>query len=317
VESSASSTIHEFRCSEAQEQRLDRFLLAQLPEYSRARLQALIADGLVTVDGNPARKSGQGVAKGSTVRVVIPPPAPARAEAEAIPLEVVFENDDAIVINKPAGMVVHPAAGHRTGTLVNAALGYAPGMQAVGGEERPGIVHRLDKDTSGLIVLAKNDSAHHWLQEQFRQRKAEKTYLALVDGEPPTPAGRVEAAIGRDPSHRQRMAVVRSEKGREAITEYRVLERFAKHTLLECHPLTGRTHQIRLHCAFLGSPVVGDTVYGLRKPSLPIGRHFLHAAKLALMLPHEPDARSFEAALPPDLEQILVTLRSERGRQSR
>ena len=311
MQTPSESSTQEFVCSSEQEQRLDRFLLTQIPDFSRARLQGLIAAGLVTVNGLVARKSGKVVTMGSVVRVVVPPPAPPSATPENIPLEVVFENADVMVINKPAGMVVHPAAGHRTGTLVNAALGRAPGMQAVGGEERPGIVHRLDKDTSGLIILAKNDAAHHWLQEQFRLRKVEKTYLALVDGKPPTPSGRVEAAIGRDAAHRQRMAVVRDEKGREAITEYRVREALGSYTLLECHPLTGRTHQIRLHCAFLGCPVVGDTVYGLRKPSLPLNRQFLHAARLKLILPSQSEPLTFEAPLPADLQVILISLRAE------
>jgi 23S rRNA pseudouridine1911/1915/1917 synthase len=248
---------------------------------------------------------------------MIPPPLPAHVEAEAIPLDIVFENDDVIVVNKAAGMVVHPAAGHHTGTLVNAALGYAPGLQAVGGEERPGVVHRLDKDTSGLIVLARNDAAQHWLQDQFRLRTVEKTYLALVDGKPPSPSGRVEAAIGRDLTKRKQMAIVRPDRGRAAITEYRTLELFPEHALLEFHPLTGRTHQIRVHARFLNCPIVGDTVYGLKKPSLPLQRQFLHAAKLVLTLPGESSARAFAAPLPQDLEDVLAALRTQPVASSR
>jgi 23S rRNA pseudouridine1911/1915/1917 synthase len=212
------------------------------------------------------------------------------------------------VVNKSAGMVVHPAAGHDSGTLVHAVLGYDPGIEGIGGEERPGVVHRLDKETSGLILLAKNDNAHHWLQDQFRLRQVEKTYLALVDGAPPTPSGRVDAAIGRDPSHRKQMAVLPLGKGRESVSEYKTLEKFAHHTLLEFRPHTGRTHQIRLHCAFIGCPIVGDKVYGRKNPTVEIKRHFLHAAKLKIILPNETKARVFEAPLPVELERVLNLL---------
>jgi 23S rRNA pseudouridine1911/1915/1917 synthase len=300
-----------FRSTEPEERRLDRFLSGCLPQYSRARLQTLIRDGLVEVDGVPAHKTGQLVSLGTEVRVVMPPPSPAHVTAESIPLDIVFENVDVIVVNKAAGMVVHPAAGHWTGTLVNAALGHAPGLLAVGGEERPGVVHRLDKATSGLIVMAKNDAAQHWLQDQFRMRTVEKIYLGLVDSRPPTTSGRVEAAIGRDPAHRKQMAILPEDKGREAITEYRTLESFAAHTLLQFHPLTGRTHQIRVHAAFLKCPIVGDTVYGMKKSSLPLDRHFLHAAKLVLTLPRETQPRVFAAPLPPELEHLLTALRAQ------
>jgi 23S rRNA pseudouridine1911/1915/1917 synthase len=206
-------------------------------------------------------------------------------------------------------MVVHPAAGHSSGTLVNAALGHDPELEGVGGEQRPGVVHRLDKDTSGLIVIAKNDAAHRWLQDQFRLRKVQKVYLALVDGAPPTASGRVEAPVGRDPSHRKQMAVVPLARGREAVSEYHTLEPFPEHTLLEVHPYTGRTHQIRLHMAFLGCPIVGDTLYGRRHSTLPLKRHFLHAARLTIQLPGEKTPRTFSAALPPELEEVLAYLR--------
>jgi 23S rRNA pseudouridine1911/1915/1917 synthase len=189
-------------------------------------------------------------------------------------------------------------------------LGYNPDLEGIGGEERPGLVHRLDKETSGLIVLAKNERAHRWLQDEFRFRRVEKTYLALVDGAPPTPSGRVEAAIGRDPSHRKKMAVLPEGKGREAVSEYKTRETFAQHTLLEFHPLTGRTHQIRLHCAFLGCPIVGDMIYGRKKSTLQLDRHFLHAAKLKIVLPNETEPRLFEARLPVELERVLDGLRN-------
>lgn len=290
--------------------RLDKFLVARLPEFSRARLQGLIADGFVAVDGLPAKKSGQTLEGGETVTVRIPPPQPSDLAAENIPLDVIFENDDLLVINKPSGMVVHPAAGHERGTLVNAVLGYEPEIEGVGGEERPGLVHRLDKDTSGLIVVAKNDRAHHWLQDQFRLRQVEKVYLALVDGAPPTPTGRIEASIGRDPRDRKKMAVVPPAKGRAAISEYLTLEHFHAHTLLEVRILTGRTHQIRLHLTYLKMPVTGDTIYGHRHPSLDITRHFLHAHRLVITLPGEKSPRRFEAPLPPELESVLERLRA-------
>ena len=290
-------------------ERLDKFLVSRLPEFSRARLQGLIADGFVLVDGRAAKKSGQMLEAGDAVEVRIPPPVSVGLVGEDIPLDIIFENDDLLVVNKPAGMVVHPAVGHETGTLVNAVLGYEPDLEGIGGEERPGVVHRLDKETSGLIVLAKNERAHRWLQDQFRLRKVEKTYIALVDGKPPTPSGRVEAPIGRDPKDRKKMAVLPVNKGREAVSEYKTLEAFKDHTLLEFHPHTGRTHQIRLHCAFLGCPIVGDSVYGRKKSTLDINRHFLHAAKLKIILPGEQQPRTFEVPLPKELLNVLGKLR--------
>jgi 23S rRNA pseudouridine1911/1915/1917 synthase len=294
---------------EAQAQRLDHFLVRCLPDLSRSRIQALIKDGLVTVDGNPPRKAGQMIENRSVVQICLPPPEPSRLEPEAIPLAIVFESDDLLVVNKPAGMVVHPAAGHASGTLVHAVLAHVPDLPGVGGEQRPGVVHRLDKDTSGLILLAKNDLSHRWLQEQFRLRKVHKTYLALVDGHPPTPTGRVEAAIGRDEKQRKKMAVTTSLKGRAAVSEYTTIETFSEHALVEVHPITGRTHQIRLHMAFIGCPVAGDTIYGRRHSTIPLERHFLHAARLVIQLRGEKQPHTFDAPLPAELEQVLQQLR--------
>ncbi len=290
-------------------ERLDRFLSRQLPEFSRTRLQGLIEDGFVRVNGLVITKNGYKLVQDDRVEVRIPPPTTTTLIPESIPLEVIFENADVVVINKPAGMVVHPAAGHDRGTLVHALLGYLPDLEGIGGEERPGIVHRLDKETSGLMIVARNERAHRYLQDQFRSRRVEKTYLALVDGHPPTPFGRIEAPIGRDPAHRKRMAILSPDKGRQAVTEYRTLESFPSHTLLEVHPLTGRTHQIRLHLAFLGCPIVGDTVYGRKRPTLPVQRHFLHAWRLKIVLPGESQPRMFEVPLPDELMTILETLR--------
>jgi len=293
----------------AASERLDKFLVTCLPEFSRARLQGLISDGFVIVNGKAARKGGQQIVHGMRVEIRIPPPEPTDLVPEAIPLQILFENDDLLVVNKPAGMVVHPAAGHATGTLVHAVLAHVPNISGIGGEKRPGVVHRLDKDTSGIILVAKNDVAHHWLQDQFRLRRTKKVYLALVDGLPPTPEGRVEAAIGRNSTHRKLMGVTEANKGREAVSEYFTRETFPKHTLLEVHPLTGRTHQIRVHLAFIGCPVTADVVYGHRKATIPLTRHFLHAWKLTIILPGETLPRTFEAPLAPELGQVLDSLR--------
>jgi 23S rRNA pseudouridine1911/1915/1917 synthase len=303
--------IETFICKEGDNQRLDVFLTICLQEFSRSRIQGLIKNGFVNVEAETVTKAGRRLESGERVEIRIPPPIPSRLVAEDIPLTIIFENEDLVVINKPAGMVVHPSPGHDRGTLVHAALGHIPELEGIGGEERPGIVHRLDKDTSGLIVIAKNERAHRWLQEQFKSRNVEKIYMALVDGKPPTPTGRVDAPIGRNSTHRKLMAVVPPDKGRDAVSEYRTLESFPAHTLLEVHPLTGRTHQIRVHLAFLGCPVAADMVYGRRKPTLELGRHFLHANKLKIILPGEKQTRIFEASLPQELMSVLEHLRQK------
>jgi 23S rRNA pseudouridine1911/1915/1917 synthase len=300
--------ILQFTFTEDEKGRLDKFLVRCLPDHSRARLQGLIKDGLVTVDGKPVTKAGFDLEAGSQVQVEIPAPQPTDLVAEDIPLKIIFENEDLMVIDKPAGMVVHPAAGHASGTLVNATLAHDPDMEGVAGEGRPGIVHRLDKDTSGLIVVAKNDNALYWLQEQFRLRKVRKIYLALSDGHPKTPTGRIEAAIGRDPSSRKQMAIVPEDKGRAAASEYQVLQSFSQHSLFEVHPETGRTHQIRLHLALIDCPIVGDTLYGRKHPTLPLARQFLHAARLTITLPGETAPRTFVSELPEDLDVVLKQL---------
>jgi len=230
---------------------------------------------------------------------------------QPIAIDVIYVDENVIVVNKPAGMVVHPGAGNTQNTLVNAVLNRWPEIAPVGEAERPGIVHRLDKDTSGVLILARNEAAYTWLVRQFKSRKTKKTYLALVDGQPPTPSGRIEAAIGRDEKNRQRMTVVYGDKGKTAITEYHTLERYRNHTLLEVQPLTGRTHQIRVHLAFLGCPVTGDRIYGHRKKSLDIPRFFLHAHKLSIKLPGEEEPTEFTAPLAADLKEILTTLEKE------
>ena len=305
-----SDRLETFLFEQAGTGRLDVFLTASLPEFSRSRIQGLIRAGFVTVNAEVVTKTGRALEQGEQVQISIPAPLPSGLVPETIPLDIVFENDDLLVVNKPAGMVVHPSPGHDRGTLVHAALGHAPEMEGIGGEQRPGIVHRLDKDTSGLIVIARNEQAHRWLQDQFRTRTVEKIYLALVDGKPPTPSGRVEAPLGRNATQRKLMAVVPLAKGREAVSEYRTLESFPEHTLLEVHPLTGRTHQIRVHLAFLGCPVSGDTIYGKKKKTVALDRHFLHAYRLKIVLPGESKPRIFEANLPEELEGVLRKLRN-------
>lgn len=295
-------------------ERLDQFLAERLSVYSRSRLQTFIRDGRVLVDGVPAAKTGQSITAGQRVVLNVPEDRLSELVPEDIPLDIIYEDDQSIIINKPAGMVVHPAAGHESGTLVHAVLAHCKDLKGFGGEIRPGVVHRLDRDTSGLIIMAKNEKAHIFLQAQFKDRKVNKRYLALVDGAPPTPTGRVEAPIGRDPNKRQQMAVMPIEKGREAVTEYFTKERFLHHTLIEAHPLTGRTHQIRVHMAFLKCPIVGDVLYGFRHQSIPMNRHFLHACRITIQLPGHAAAETFEAPLPDDLEEILETLREEKKR---
>jgi 23S rRNA pseudouridine1911/1915/1917 synthase len=289
--------------------RLDLTLAAHIPDLSRTRLQRLIREGNVTVDGEVTQKPGFLLEGGEKIKVLIPAVKPSTLQAESIPLDVIFEDEDLLVIDKPAGMVVHPSAGHDHGTLVHAVLAHVPDIQGVGGELRPGVVHRLDRETSGLILLAKNDQAHQELLRQFKEREVEKKYLALVDGSPPTPEGRVEAHIGRDPKHRKRMAVVPESRGREAISIYRTLERFPSFSFLEIMPSTGRTHQIRVHLAYLGCPIAGDRVYGRRKSKLPLKRQFLHASDLKVKLPSTKTFMQFSAPLPADLEETLSFLR--------
>ncbi len=293
---------------DSEPERLDRFLTEELSDYSRSRLQSFIKEQRVRIDGEPAKKYGQALVPGQTVTVLIPEERPSELIPEDIPLDILYEDEQAIVINKPAGMVVHPAAGHDSGTLVHAVLAHCDDLKGFGGEIRPGVVHRLDRDTSGIIVMAKNEKAHIFLQEQFKARSINKRYLALVDGAPPTPSGRVEAPIGRDPVRRQQMAILTPDKGREAVTEYRTLKSYAKHTLIEAHPLTGRTHQIRVHMAFLKCPIVGDVLYGRRKQSIELSRHFLHAYRLTILLPGHSAPMTFEAPLPEELAKVLEGL---------
>lgn len=302
------SVTKNFYYQEDGEMRLDKYLVIKLPSLSRSRLQSLIKDGLIEVDGQKVLKNGYHLSSAMEIFIEIPDVVETTLIPEDIPLDVIFESDDVLIVNKAAGMVVHPAVGHSTGTLVHAALAHAPQMEGVGGEHRPGVVHRLDKDTSGLILMAKNDRTHHFLQEQFRSRTVKKTYLAICDGNPPTAVGRIEAPIGRDPSHRKKMAIVPLQRGRSAVTLYRVRDSYKHHSVIEAQPLTGRTHQIRLHFAFLECPIVGDSIYGHRHPTLSVDRHMLHAYKIEILLPGEQSARLFEAPIPADMQAALLEL---------
>lgn len=293
--------------------RLDKYLADHVPELSRSAAQRIISNGRVTVNGEPVRSSHK-VRLGDLVVALIPVEEPSQLAAEPIPLNVVYEDQALLVVDKPAGMVVHPAPGHSGGTLVNALLAHCPEL-AASEDERPGIVHRLDRDTSGLILVAKSEKVSRALQRQFKDRQVHKTYLALLDGLLQPAWGRIEAPVGRDPHHRQRMAV--QPGGREATTEYHVLEQFAhqigpaagEYTLVRAEPLTGRTHQIRVHFASIGHPVVGDATYGRRKCHLPLSRQFLHASRLEFRHPNTAQRMHLEAPLSPDLVTVLELLR--------
>jgi 23S rRNA pseudouridine1911/1915/1917 synthase len=292
-------------------ERLDRFVAAALPQLSRTAVQRLVKAGHIQVNGQPAKASHR-LEPGDRVHLTLPPAESAEVQPEAIPLAVLYEDADLAAVDKPAGMVVHPAHGHTGGTLVNAALARWPEMAAVGGPERAGVVHRLDKDTSGVIVLAKSAAALEALQAQFKTRTIYKHYLALVEGAPATPTGLIDAPIGRDPKQRKRMAV--RHDGRRAVTRYTLLEDFDTHSLLAVEPQTGRTHQIRIHLAWLGHPVVGDQVYGFRKQRIKMKRLFLHAAELHLDSPTSGERLRFEAPLPAGLQNILDKLRQNQHR---
>jgi len=288
--------------------RLDQFLAKLLPEFSRSRLQQLIRDGFVRLNNKTSRPR-QIVRGGDKIELTEPALEKIETLPEAIPLEILFEDDDLIVINKPPGLVVHPGAGHREHTLVNALLNHCETLSGIGGKERPGIVHRLDKETSGCLVVAKNDATHRDLSEQFAARTVEKIYLALVAGKLPKTAGVIEGKIGRHPVHRQRMSAA-TPRGRAAKTEYRLVRSSDRATLIECRLHSGRTHQIRVHLHHLGHPVLGDKVYAPRLAK-DFPRHMLHAWKLGFRHPRTEEWKSFEAPLPDDFAAtIKLTIES-------
>jgi 23S rRNA pseudouridine1911/1915/1917 synthase len=295
--------------------RLDRWLSERLTELSRARLQALIRGGLVRVDGT-VEKAAHRLRAGERVEVEVPPAAEETLAPESVPLAIVYEDDHVLVVDKPAGMVVHPGAGRSVGTLAAALLAHAPTTAGVGGPRRPGIVHRLDKDTSGLLVVAKTQAAYDDLVEQLAARTVTRRYLAVVHGRVRADEGVVDAPIGRHPRDRVKMAIRPAGRGKRAVTRYRVLERFARFTLLEVRLETGRTHQIRVHLASLGHPVVGDDVYGTprTRPPIPLDGYALHATTLAFVHPAFRKVTECTAPLPARIERLLLHLRDDRSR---
>jgi len=312
-------TQHRFLvASEAAGQRLDRYLAARLPELSRTHVQELIDEGRVRIEGRAPRRAHR-LAAGEGIEVEVLPRPPLRATPEPIPIEILYEDEDLVVVNKPAGMVVHAGAGAASGTLVNALLHRLQTLSGVGGPLRPGIVHRLDRGTSGVLIVARHDEAHRQLAEQFRARRVEKTYLALVHGNLKQDRGAIGLPIARDLRRRTRMTA-RRHAGREARTDWRVLARLAGFTLVEVGLHTGRTHQVRVHFSALGHPVVGDTLYGAprhpragRRTLPPLGRNFLHAARIRFEHPRRAKPVEVRAPLPPELRAYLEGLTEALG----
>jgi 23S rRNA pseudouridine1911/1915/1917 synthase len=301
-------------------QRLDAFIAAVMPELTRSAVQRLIEQGLVLLDGKEAKASYK-LSIGEEIEVTIPLPQPATAVAEDIPLEILYEDSDVIVVNKAAGMTVHPGAGVSSGTLVNALLAHCTDLSGIGGEVRPGIVHRIDKDTTGVLVAAKNDAAHEGLARQFSEHTVKRVYQALIFGSPRTDKGRVEGIIGRHPVDRKKMSG-RARQGRHAVTHWQVIARFPEVTLLKLKLETGRTHQIRVHLSESGYPLLGDSVYGgdarlgnvkdakLKSLVKALGRQALHARTLGFIHPCRGEYLEFSAELPEDMQRILDYLES-------
>lgn len=299
-----------FKVAESdQGKRLDVLLVEKLGEQSRTHVQKLIKDNQVLVNNNSAQKPNYKVSAGDEILVNIPVPEKLEVSAEQIPLDILYEDQDLIVVNKPQGMVVHPAAGNYQGTLVNALLHHCTDLSGINGVLRPGIVHRIDKDTSGVLVVAKNDLAHAGLAEQIKAHSVTRVYHAIVHGEMAEPAGMVDAPIGRHPVHRKKMAVV-LKNSKPAITKYRVLERLKDYTLIEARLETGRTHQIRVHMSYLGHPVVGDPLYGYRKGNFGLQGQVLHARVLGFTHPRAGEYMEFEAPLPAYFVELLYMLRN-------
>ncbi|HYM59442.1 MAG TPA: RluA family pseudouridine synthase [Thermoanaerobaculia bacterium] len=298
--------------------RLDRALSLLLPDRSRSFLARLVEEGHVFLDGAPAQKPSHKVDVGQRIEVEIPAPAEVAVASQDLPISVLYEDSDLLAIDKPAGLVVHPAAGHPDKTLVNALLFHVTDLSGIGGELRPGIVHRLDKDTSGVMIIAKHDAAHRALSAAWGSDRVRKEYLAVVYGTPAGEKGTIDAAIGRDPRDRHRMSVVAG--GRRAVTDYEVVSRFRYSSLIRCRLRTGRTHQIRVHLKHLGHPIVGDPVYSgpqwrgipdkrLQKVFAAFPRQALHAARITLPHPRSGETLTFEAPMPRDLEELIGILR--------
>ncbi len=299
------------------EGRLDAALAMAIPELSRARIQALIAENALVIDGNAVADAASKRHGGKSYRLTVPAPRPDKAQAQDIELDIVFEDEHLIIVDKPAGLVVHPAAGHADGTLVNALLHHCHGkLSGIGGVQRPGIVHRIDKDTSGLLVVAKSDAAHEGLAKLFAAHDIERKYFAIVSGVPAPPAGIVRTQIGRSTTNRKKMAVLPENKGKHAVTHYRTVESLAKTALVECTLETGRTHQVRVHMAHIGHPLIGDATYSNRQNPFRIGpnqskfeRQALHAASLGFIHPVSGEPLRFESSLPEDMQLLLSQLR--------
>lgn len=295
--------------------RLDRALAVTIPTISRERLKNLVSGGMVQLNGKLLRDPALKVKGGEQVAIRIPAPRPAEAQSQDIPLHIAYEDEHLLVVDKPAGLVVHPAAGNLDGTLVNALLHHCAGrLSGIGGVARPGIVHRIDKDTSGLLVVAKTDPAHVGLSAQFAKHTIGRRYLAVVAGIPTPPAGRIEANLARSEQNRQKITVVHAAKGRHAITHYRVLEPLNRAGLVECRLETGRTHQVRVHMAHIGHPLIGDPAYGQGRFSdltrqLGFHRQALHAAELKFEHPITKEILTFESPTPSDIQELLTALR--------
>ncbi len=293
-------------CKEEVGKRLDVFLMEKCTDFSRSRIQGLIKQGRVKISGKKV-KANYRVKDGDKILMEVPPPEDINIKPEDIPLDILYEDVDIIIINKPVGIVVHPAAGHYSGTLVNALLFHCKDLSGIGGKLRPGIVHRLDKDTSGILVAAKNDIAHLSLSGQLKERTIKREYYALVHGRISENYGTIDAPIGRHPRERKKMAVTEG-KVRKAVTHFEVLERFSKHAFLKLILETGRTHQIRVHLSYIGHPVLGDNVYGPRKNKLDISHQALHAGVLGFIHPRKGEYMEFSAPLSESFKEIIILL---------
>ncbi|MCC5895872.1 MAG: RluA family pseudouridine synthase [Alkalibacterium sp.] len=285
--------------------RLDKFLNDQLPDNSRSQIQSWIKEEQVTVNGEPS-KSNYKVQQDDLIEISVPDPVEIDAKPEDIPIDIVYEDEDVVVVNKPQGMVVHPSLGHENHTLVNALLFHIKDLSGINGKIRPGIVHRIDKDTSGLLMVAKNDVAHEKLAEQLQEKTARREYIGLVHGVIPNDKGTIDAPIGRDPKNRKKFTVI--ENGKPSVTHFEVLERFKEFTLLKLQLETGRTHQIRVHMAYIGSKMAGDPLYGPRK-TLPGNGQFLHAESLSFDHPRTGEHLTFKVPLPDIFEETLEYVR--------
>lgn len=291
--------------------RVDVFLAGCLPELTRSAVQRLLAEGGVTCGGAPVRKNARTEA-GAVYAVTLPEARPVETAAQDIPLDIVYEDEDVLVINKPKGLVVHPAAGHEDGTLVNALLYHCgDSLSGVGGERRPGIVHRIDRDTTGLLIVAKNDFAHRRLAAQLSDHTLRRTYECIVRGGFREDSGTVDAPIGRDPRDRKRMAVT-EKNSRPAVTHWEVIERYGQYTHLRCRLETGRTHQIRVHMAYINHPIAGDPLYGVKKPELGLTSQCLHAKELTFLHPRTGEEITVSCPLPEEFQNALQKLRGER-----